>query len=65
MEIRTYRCDWTNEYVAHVVDYEGEGPRGRGRTAREALADLVDELTDDNDPALPDALRALEAIPEE
>ena len=63
MEIKTYRCDWSNEHVAHVVDYEGEGPHGRGRTPHEALLWLVDELTATDDPALPDAIKAMMAMP--
>lgn len=63
MEIRTYHCDWSNEYVAHVVDYEGAGPQGWGGTPHEALADLVDELTATDDPALPDAIKALKGTP--
>lgn len=59
MEIQTYLSDWTDEHVAHVVDYEGEGPTGYGETPVAALADLVARLTEGGDPALSDALRAL------
>lgn len=33
-------------YVAHVVDHEGEGPRGEGKSEMSALVDLCINLAD-------------------
>jgi hypothetical protein len=41
-----------NPRVAHVVDHEGEGPKGEGKDDLEALKDLAYELAFKADDAL-------------
>ncbi len=59
MEVATYKRDGDGLWVAHVVDHEGEGPRGESDQKDSALCELARELWDNHDPALFDCLAAI------
>lgn len=59
MEIATYKRDGDGLIVAHVVDHEGEGPRGESVDTLGALCELARELWERHDPALFDCLAAI------
>lgn len=44
-EVEAYTIP-TGRYVAHIVDDEGEGPKGEGRTKIAALVELAEGVCD-------------------